>query len=154
MEPTYKATTIVTYDPSRTTPAVGDIVLFHLPKGALEGSCGDEMKPQEACRVAEPGFLSAQAVGRVVAGPGESVSFNEGIAVRNGQMQSEPFTVPCNQKPLCNFSVPLTVPPNSYYILFDDRPEGHDSRLWGAVNQSAIVGVVTGTHGETKLPSE
>ncbi len=78
-----------------------------------------------------------------MAGPGDHVAFYEGIAVLNGQQQSEPFTKPCNGAPLCNFSVPITVPQGAYYILFDNRPEAHDSRLWGAVPQAAIVGTVT-----------
>jgi signal peptidase I len=145
MEPTYKPGTILTYDPSRTTPSVGDVVVFHLPAGAHEGSCGDEMQPHEACQTAAPGLTSALALGRVVAGPGDRLAIVEGIAVVNGQQRSEPFTEPCNEKPLCNFSVPLTVPQDSYYVLSDNRPEAHDSRLWGALPRAGIVGVVTAT---------
>lgn len=145
MEPTYKPYVKLYYDQQDTTPKPGQVVIFNLPSAALEGRCGDNPPPQHACQEAASGLSGTNAAGRVVAVGGESAAFQEGNTIRDAQLQSESsFTKPCGNVPLCNFPDPITVPQGSYYILYDDRNEVDDSRVWGAVPQAAIVGVVNG----------
>jgi signal peptidase I len=145
MEPTFKPYTKLTYDPQNTAPAVGEVVVFHDPAGMIEGSCGNNPPPRHACQEAVPGLTNTLDLGRVVALSGGKVAFNEGNVILDGRAQSEPFTKPCGNGPVCTFTESITVPAGSYYILYDDRAHVDDSRVWGAVSQTAIVGVVNGS---------
>jgi signal peptidase I len=145
MEPTYKPYVKLHYNPSETTPAVAQVVVFRLPVAAIEGSCGDNPPPGHACQEASSELSSTLTLGRVVAVGGDSVAFQEGNTVLNGSPQAESsFTSPCGSGPVCNFSSPITVPAGDYYILYDNRSQVNDSRVWGAVPQAAIAGVVDG----------
>jgi signal peptidase I len=145
MEPTYPINKVIEYDPARTNPARGEVVVFQLPVGALEGSCGNHQQGGEACQIAKPGDSGSLAIGRVIALGGESVAFKEGNAYVNGQLQNEPWMKQCEDIAVCTFQIPITVPPSSYYIVYDNRSELDDSRVWGALPQAAIVGVVEGS---------
>jgi signal peptidase I len=145
MEPTYPAGKTVKYDPANTTPARGQVVVFKLPSGALEGSCGVQPPPGQACQIVGPGYSESLAIGRVGALAGESIAFKEGNAIVNGQLQNEPWMKQCEDLATCTFPKPLTVPAGSYYIVYDNRGELDDSRVWGALPQTAIVGVVDGS---------
>jgi signal peptidase I len=145
MEPTYPAGKTVTYNPAETSPVRGQVVVFKLPSGALEGSCGVHPPPGQACQIVGPGYSEALAIGRVGALAGESIAFKEGNAIINGQLQSEPWVKQCEDLATCTFPKPLTVPAGSYYIVYDNRGELDDSRVWGALPQAAILGVVDGS---------
>ncbi|MGC4105700.1 MAG: signal peptidase I [Thermomicrobiales bacterium] len=81
-------------------------------------------------------------VKRVVALAGETVSFHDGIVFVNGQPLSESYIdgaiTFCNNDQWCS----LTVPPDSVYVLGDNREHSSDSRAFGPVKISAIVGKV------------
>jgi signal peptidase I len=146
MEPTYKPYAKLYYDPGDSMPTAGQIVVFHPPEGALEGSCGENAPPQHACREATAKLASTLDLGRVVAVGGNSVAFQEGDTILDGSLQNESaFTNACGKGPACSFSAPITVPAGAYYILYDNRGALDDSRIWGAVPQAGIVGVVNGT---------
>jgi signal peptidase I len=145
MEPTYPPEKVVTYNPADTTPTRGQVVVFQLPASAIQGSCGSRPEPGEPCQVSQPGNSGALAIGRVAALAGESISFNEGNAVVNGQLQSEPWMKQCEDIAVCTFQNPITVPSDSYYIVYDNRGELDDSRVWGALPQAGIVGTVEGS---------
>jgi signal peptidase I len=150
MEPTYKPYVKLHYNTGETTPAVTQVVVFRLPAAAIEGSCGDNPPPGHACQEATSELSSTLDLGRVVAVGGDSVAFQEGNTVLNGSLQAESsFTNSCGSGPVCNFSSPITVPAGDYYILYDNRSQVNDSRVWGAVPQAAIVGVVDGVVGSS-----
>jgi signal peptidase I len=145
MEPTYKFGTEVYYDPTRTHPQVGEVVVFYLPVGGTDSACGTVMEGRRACAVAKPGLTSMLAVKRVVGLPGDTIAIREGRVIRNGQPESEPPTIHCGSEPGCEFPEAIAVPAGSYYVMADNRQLYHeDSRLWGAVPQAAIVGTVEG----------
>lgn len=145
MEPGYPIGESVTYNPASTTPARGQVVVFHLPIGAVEGSCGNHAEGGRPCQVARPGYSGSLAIGRVAALAGESIAFKAGNAIVGGQPQNEPWMKQCENIAVCTFPVAITVPPGSYYIVYDNRGELDDSRVWGALPQAAIVGVVDGS---------
>jgi signal peptidase I len=147
MEPAFMPETMVYYDPTRTHPQVGDVVVFYLPSGAEEGSCGEVMVGGAPCREPAPGLTKTLAIKRVVGLPGDTIAVRAGQVVRNGQTQPESFMTPCGkqEKVGCEFPKAITVPAGHYYVMADIRGlYKEDSRIFGAVPQEAIVGTVEG----------
>lgn len=80
-------------------------------------------------------------VGRIVAGAGDEVSITDqgGLYVNQALQAEEIFfeTLPVNEK-----EIQLTVPPDSFYLLSDHRPEGNDSRVYGCVRKDEVIGKI------------
>jgi signal peptidase I len=128
-------------------PHRGDVVVFKAPKGAEENRCGSN-RP----RIAEPGGLpcpeptSEQSdenfIKRVVGVPGDSLKVIEGRVYINGKQQDEPFLnedtdFNCE---ICNLPQPITIPPDHFFMMGDNRGESADSREWGPVPEDWIIG--------------
>jgi signal peptidase I len=145
MEPTYGFGAKVYYDPTRTHPQIGDVIVFYLPVGGRDSSCGTVMEGNGACAVAKPGLTHTLVIKRVVGLAGDTIAIHEGRVIRNGRPEPEPPTVHCGSEAGCEFPTAITVPADSYYVMSDNRQLYHeDSRVWGAVPQAAIVGTVEG----------
>ncbi|MBI4603573.1 MAG: signal peptidase I [Planctomycetes bacterium] len=88
----------------------------------------------------------ATTLGRVVAGPGDSVEIAKGILRVNGAEVSEPYRKPvASEAPESEMRLrdnvqPLVVPPESVYILGDNREESSDARVWGPTPLSRVTG--------------
>lgn len=95
--------------------------------------------PAEHCGTTEVPDL----VKRVIGLPGERISSRGNAVLINGQPISQPW-LPKND-PLGKPIPPQTIPANDYYVLGDNRAESCDSRYWGPVPGSLIVGKVTAT---------
>jgi signal peptidase I len=126
---------------------IGEIVVFHPPQGAVPaipvcGAASEGTGFQQACGLATPEARSAVLVKRIVAGPGDLVSLQDGRAVVNGVMSAQPFIAPCGNDPTCSFPTPVRVPPGQYFLLGDNRGGSDDSRFWGPVPASWILGVI------------
>jgi signal peptidase I len=144
MEPNYKPFTTVYYDPTRTHPQLGDVVLFRLPKGATEGACRSVEVGGAACvEPASTELTTTISMKRVVGLPGDTIAMRDGQAIRNGQPVSE--TIKGCTGPGCEFPKAITVPAGGYYVMSDNRQLfQEDSRVFGAVPQAAILGTVQG----------
>jgi signal peptidase I len=149
MEPSFQPETKIYYDPTRTHPQIGEVVVFYLPAGAEEGACGTVMAGGRACATPMPGTTRNKEISfkRVVGLPGDSIAIDAGHVIRNGQPESEPQTILCekNERLSCEFPTPITVPAGSYYLMADNRGlYKEDSRLLGAIPQEYILGTVEG----------
>jgi signal peptidase I len=101
----------------------GDIIVFKTPPAE---NCGGPAVPD--------------LVKRVIGLPGNRISSRGNTVYINGKPLAEPW-LPANE-PLGKPITPMTVPKNEYYVMGDNRPNSCDSRYWGPVARSLIVGKV------------
>jgi signal peptidase I len=101
----------------------GDIVVFHGP--AADANCGSY----------EPILVK-----RVIGLPGETIQSKGNTVYLNGQALKEPW-LPAGT--VLGKSIPKeTVPAGQYYMMGDNRDISCDSRYWGTVPGSTIIGKV------------
>ena len=143
MAPTYRLGAQILVAPYHRRPAVGDVVVFYPPAGAVSVRCGRPQRPRAACDRPTPGRANVKYVKRIVAGPGDRVSVRRGRVVRNGTAVAEPYARPCSRAD-CNLSTPVTVPPGHWFVLGDNRGASDDSRFWGPVPTKWLIGRVAG----------
>jgi signal peptidase I len=127
-------------------PKVGEVTVFTPPQGAEDGRCGvagegpnySGPRSHRPCSKPTPARADTAFVKRVVAGPGDSIEVRGGHVIRNGRAVREPYALACSQ-PACNLE-PFTVPAGSWFMMGDNRGNSDDSRYWGPVPRSWIVG--------------
>ena len=79
----------------------------------------------------------------IVAGPGETLLIRNGAVVRNGVPDHEPYILTfAPHAPHGDYPTPITIPPDHYFMLGDNRAASSDSRFWGPVPRSWIIGKV------------
>jgi signal peptidase I len=127
-------------------PALGAIVVFHPPIGADSGVCGASHPPGSACDVHAPREASEYFIKRVVGLPGDLISIHNGVVIRNGRPERAPYARACDDPSLCEFPVAIRIPPGEYFMMGDNRPDSEDSRFWGPVPNSWIVGDAVATY--------
>lgn len=129
-------------------PTLGAIVAFHPPSGAdsAGATCG---APHEgvgfprACGTPTAGESAQTFIKRVVGLPGDTIALVNGTVIRNGRPEPRAYKVePCNQAPVCNFPKPITIASDEYFMLGDNLTASDDSRFWGPVKRSWLIGVV------------
>jgi len=98
----------------------GDIVVFDAPPAAQAGNIKDLVK-------------------RVIGLPGETLEARDGKVYVNGRLLEEPYLP--KGTPTTNLP-PTKVPAGSVFVMGDNRTASKDSRIFGAVKESSIVGRV------------
>jgi signal peptidase I len=132
-------------------PEVGEIVVFHPPQGAESQTCGaPRQEAGQPCPQETPKKASVNFIKRVVAGPGDRISIRDGHVVRNGKLQKESFIAPCGAGEGCNMPKTITIPPDHYFMMGDNRGESDDSRFWGPVPKKWIIGGAFATYWPPK----
>jgi signal peptidase I len=110
-------------------PERGDIVVFRAPAAADRCGLGDGGSP---------------FVKRIVGLPGEVVSERDGVIHIDGDRLFEPYVTP-SRRGTANGSWPR-IAPGHYFVLGDNRTRSCDSRTWGTVPRSDLVGPATLTY--------
>jgi signal peptidase I len=133
-------------------PSVGDVVVFHPPHGADDSAnpvCGDAGQgaghPQ-ACDAPTAAESTQTFIKRVVGGPGDRISIDNGHVIRNGVREHDTYIEPCGPDASCNFPKTITVPPGHYFMMGDNRGQSDDSRFWGPVPDRWVIGVAFFTY--------
>jgi signal peptidase I len=150
MLPTLKVGSSITVDLyayRARKPQIGDIVVFHPPRGAdpltpVCGVAGEGGGFPRPCGVPTRRRSSEKFVKRVVGLPGDRISIVNGHVIRNGAREHDPYIVACAESPSCSFRKPVVMPHGDYFMLGDNRGESDDSRFWGPVRTSWILGKV------------
>ncbi|MGA9285642.1 MAG: signal peptidase I [Solirubrobacteraceae bacterium] len=131
-------------------PHVGEIVVFHPPKDAEQQICGPAphmVTPGgAACDSPEPQEASVNFIKRIVAGPGDTLYIKEGHAYVNGKREKDSYINPCEGGSECNFPTPIKIPAGHWFMMGDNRGESDDSRFWGPVPRSWIIGGAFATY--------
>ena len=95
------------------SPQRGDVVVFRFPENP-----------------------SRDFIKRIIAVPGDAVEVRGGNVYVNGSRLDEPYIY---ERP--NYPVPPTkVPPESFWVLGDNRNNSHDSHVWGMVPREYLIG--------------
>jgi signal peptidase I len=131
-------------------PSIGDIVVFHPPKGAEDNQCGAPQRDNAACSRPTPTRSDVNFIKRVVAGPGDKLSIVNGRVILNGKPQKEPFIRPCQGGDACNFPATITIPAGHWFMMGDNRGSSDDSRFWGPVPKKWIIGGAFATYWPPK----
>ncbi len=84
---------------------------------------------------------------RVVGLPGDKVELKDGKVYLNDQplpedyiADSQPTVIDaCKSTPPPYLSKPVTLPPNSYLVLGDNRQHSYDRRCWGVPETTLLV---------------
>lgn len=97
----------------------GDILVFKAP-------------PAEHC-----GEVVTDLVKRVIGLPGDTLTSQGNTIFVNGQSLKETWT---HYEPLSTPITKTVVPPNQYFMMGDNHPNSCDSRMWGTVPRSDIIG--------------
>jgi signal peptidase I len=125
-------------------PHIDDVVVFHPPVGAESGPpCADRDTGEgtkAACDEPTPEESETNFIKRIVAGPGDRLSIRDGHPVVNGVEANEDFIRACRGGNLCNLPRQITIPPGHYFMMGDNRGQSDDSRFWGPVPRSWIIG--------------
>lgn len=104
----------------------GDVVVFHAPEasGCPKGTGCDFIK-------------------RVLGLPGDTIAVHDNAIWINGQALPEPYIPEENYTKAGEYTADgreIQLREDEYMVIGDNRPYSSDSRVWGPVSKSAIVG--------------
>ena len=106
-------------------PQRGEVVVIHAPE---EAHC--------------PQGTGCDFIKRVIGLPGETVAVANNSILINGVPLKEPY-IPADFEILpgkFTQNGPITLGPDEYFVCGDNRPYSADSRTWGPVKKSGIIG--------------
>ncbi|MEO0488692.1 MAG: signal peptidase I [Cyanobacteria bacterium J06659_2] len=102
------------------SPQRGDVVVFEPP-------------PQLQAQ----GYRRQQAfIKRVIAKPGETVAVHQGQVYNDGEPLAEPYVLEAPRYEL----LPVQVPPDTLFVMGDNRNNSNDSHVWGFLPIQNVIG--------------
>ena len=124
-------------------PRRGDVVVFECPPAA---TCAD--KPRSTSALVRAARYIGERVGlmppstedyikRVIALPGETVEGRDGLVFVDGRILEEPYLT---DGVVTRDFGPVLVPPDSLWVMGDNRQNSGDSRVFGAIRRDSVVG--------------
>ena len=124
------------HDPNR-----GDVIVFDEPSAEGNGG-GDGNLPARIGRelVEGVGLMKPdeeELIKRVIGLPGEVIEGRNGRVYVNGRQLVEPYL---REGVTTSDFGPVTVPADHLWVMGDNRPHSQDSRTFGAVARSSVVG--------------
>lgn len=100
-------------------PKRGDVIVFKAPDGKDE------------------------YIKRIIALPGEKIMIENGKVFINGKILNEPYLSPeqiTNEGNFAKNGKELLVPENSFFVMGDNRDHSLDSRAFGFIERTKIIG--------------
>jgi signal peptidase I len=115
-------------------PDIGDI---ERPEREAGQAC-----PEPTAEEADTNFIK-----RVVALPGDQLKVLNGIPIVNGKPVEGDWEIrPCRGLGGCDFPKEITIPPDHYFMMGDNRGASDDSRYWGPVPRDWLIGTAFATY--------
>lgn len=90
-----------------------------------------------------PPQLNGDFVKRIIAIPGDTITLSKGQVYLNGELLNEPYLPPETktvERAFLRDNKPFTVPAGNYMVFGDNRNFSSDSREWGPITKSEIIG--------------
>jgi len=148
MEPTLKIGQRILVDrigDDFSGPGLGQIWVFHPPISETcadrsEGIVTTDSQDPEACDVVGAKESTQTYVKRVVGLPGDHLSIRSGRVYLDGVPERLGDDAPCTGGGECWLPRTFTVPKGDYYMMGDNRSDSLDSRFWGPVPRSWMIG--------------
>lgn len=148
MEPAFSVGERITVDLNAydvAEPELGDPVVFHPPRGGdSRRPCGVKNGRKRSCLVPHGRLTPELFLKRIVAVPGDRLSFRSGRPVVDGAMVLTDVIQACHYPELCYLPRAITILPDHYFMEGDNSGASDDSRFWGPVPRRAIIGKVVG----------
>jgi signal peptidase I len=130
-----------------------EVKSFRIPSSSMEPSLqvGDRLWAKRAAAFSRgdivifrpPGKPDVDYIKRVIGLPGERVQVQRGRVFINGRRLADPWGVhrdASREVAGRDYFGPVTVPPQSYFVMGDNRDNSFDSRYFGPVPASAAFG--------------
>jgi signal peptidase I len=103
-----------------SAPARGDVIVFRYP-----------------------GNPSIFYIKRIIGLPGETVSINQGVVtITTTQGENLTLSEPYILNEDMTYNKNVTLNPEEYFVMGDNRPNSSDSRVWGPLPKKDIIGRV------------
>jgi signal peptidase I len=117
-------------------PDRGDVVVFKYPHQDNDVTPGQWLRESYELVVHRHRVPRRDYVKRVIGAPGDVVWGEAGRVCVNGEVVREPYLASAARE---DFG-PFKVPPESYFVMGDNRAESRDSRSWGFVPRRLVRG--------------